>query len=62
MIVVVEIFTTDGINLSARSANEAGASLAFACNTRVIVKNTINNFFIFFILIFYVPDNNKSYN
>jgi hypothetical protein len=28
----------------------------------VIVKNTINNFFIFFILIFYVPDNNKSYN
>ena len=27
IVVVVEIFTTDGINLSAKSANEAGISL-----------------------------------
>ena len=29
IVVVVEIFTTDGINLSAKSANEAGISFAF---------------------------------
>ena len=28
IVVVVEIFTTDGINLSAKSANEAGISFA----------------------------------
>ena len=30
--VVVEIFTTDGINFSAKSAKEAGASLALPLN------------------------------
>ena len=30
IVVVVEIFTTDGINFSAKSANEAGASFATA--------------------------------
>ena len=60
-LVVVEIFTTDGINLSAKSANDAGASFAKTWEAKLIIKNTINNFFILFILIFYVPDNNKSY-
>ena len=59
-VVVVEIFTTDGINFSARSANDAGASLAFTCITKVNVKNTIINFLILFILIFNIPNNYKS--
>ena len=52
VVVDVEIFTTDGINLSAKSANDVGAALTFICSTRVTVKNTINNFLILFILIF----------
>ena len=35
---VVEIFTTDGINLSARSANESGTGLAFE-TLKMRVKN-----------------------
>ena len=61
-VVVVEIFTTDGINFSARSAKDAGASSAKTLKAKQTVKNIINNFFILFILIFYVPDNNKSYD
>ena len=49
------------ISFSARSANDAGTSFAKTCAAKLIVKNTINNFLILFILIFYVPDNNKSY-
>jgi hypothetical protein len=34
-VVVVEIFTTDGINFSARSANEAGTGLEFTFNEKL---------------------------
>jgi len=32
------MFTTEGINFSARSANDAGASFANACDTKLIAK------------------------
>ena len=35
---VVEIFTTDGINFSAKSANEAGAFLALTGVEKKIIK------------------------
>jgi hypothetical protein len=60
-VVVVEIFTTDGINLSAKSANDLGASCAETCGKKLTRKNNINNFLILCILIFNVPNNNKSY-
>ena len=61
-VVVVEILTTDGINFSARSANEAGTGLEFTLNEKVndrtIVKNII---FIFLILAHNVINNYKTY-
>ena len=38
---VVEILTTDGINFSARSAKEVGASSAFATKLQLIKKIVI---------------------
>ena len=61
-VVVVEIFTTDGINFSARSANDAGGSLANTCEVKLKANNIINNFLIFFILTFNIPNNYKPYN
>ena len=61
-VVVVEIFTTDGINFSARSANDAGASFANTCDAKPIANNKMNNFLILFILIFNIPNNYKAYN
>ena len=53
-VVEVEIFTTDGINFSARSANDAGTDLEFDC-IEILRENTIvkNISFNFFILTFY---------
>jgi hypothetical protein len=56
-VVVVEILTTDGINFSAKSANEAGASFANTCDAKLIANIIINNFLILFILTFYIPNN-----
>ena len=58
---VVEIFTTEGINLSARSANDAGTDFEFDNVEKLKVKiidNIIN--FIFFILAFNIIDNYES--
>ena len=60
-VVVVEILTTDGISLSAKSAKDAGASFALTCITKVREKNITNNFLILFILIFNIPNDNKTY-
>ena len=54
---VADILTTDGINLSTKSANESGTSLEFKFVIKITLKNTINKkFFIFlnklFILFF----------
>jgi len=57
--VVVEIFTTDGINLSAKSAKDAGASFAKTLGVKKIIKNIINNLGILFILTFGIPNYNK---
>ena len=60
---VVEIFTTDGINLSARSANDAGTELEFEMVCKLKVNNNANNInLIFFILTFNIINNYKSYN
>ena len=61
-VVVVEMFTTEGINLSAKSANDTGLSCAEVWGKKLIVKNTINNFLILFILFFNIPNNYKSNN
>ena len=60
---VVEIFTTEGINLSARSANDAGTELEFDIVWKLKVKNNAKNInLIFFILTFNIINNYKSYN
>jgi hypothetical protein len=61
-VVVVEIFTTDGINFSAKSANDAGESFANTCDAKLVTNNIINNFLILLILTFYIPNNYKTYN
>ena len=59
---VVEIFTTDGINLSARSANDAGTEFEFELNANPKVKIiAVNISLIFFILVFNKINNNKTY-
>jgi hypothetical protein len=60
---VVEILTTDGINLSARSAKDAGTDFEFDSVEKLNVKiSVINNNLIFFILTFNIINNYKSYN
>ena len=61
-VVVVEIFTTEGISFSAKSANEFGTSFANTCEAKAIEKTMSINFLIFFILIFNIPNNNKANN
>ena len=47
---VVEILTTEGINFSAKSANEAGTFFEWELREKFSVKNkVINNILIFFI-------------
>ena len=59
---VVEILTTDGINLSARSANDAGTELEFEIVWKLKVKNNTKKInLIFFILTFNIINNYKSY-
>ena len=58
---VVEILTTDGINLSARSANEAGTVFEFDWIEKLKVKiNVINISLILFILALNIINNYKS--
>ena len=60
---VVEMFTTDGINLSARSANEAGTDFEFDWTEKLNANINVKiNSFNFFILTFYKINNYKSYN
>ena len=60
---VVDIFTTEGINLSAKSANELGPFCEFELDVKLKASmNTKKNVFNFFILIFCIVDNNKSNN
>ena len=56
---VVEIFTTEGINLSAKSANELGVFAAFTERFKFIIKNERINVFknLYFILAFKIPYN-----
>jgi len=56
------MFTTDGINRSAKSANDMGTSFANNCEAKVIENSTIINFLILFILIFNIPNNNETNN
>ena len=50
---VAEIFTTEGINFSTRSANESGTSFEFKFVINKMLQNIINkNFLKFFIKIF----------
>jgi hypothetical protein len=56
----VEIFTTDGINFSAKSANETGRSFALTINAKLTKKNATIDVLIFFILIFNVPNNKEA--
>ena len=51
---VVEIFTTDGISFSAKSANDSGTDLAFTKNDKLTNNIEINNNlkFLNFIFIF----------
>tara|TARA_B100000579_G_scaffold53651_1_gene37562 strand:+ start:412 stop:684 length:273 start_codon:yes stop_codon:yes gene_type:complete len=59
---VVEIFTTEGISLSARSAKDAGTEFEFEFNVNPKVKIiAVSISLIFFILIFNIINNNKSY-
>ena len=52
IIVVVEIFTTDGINFSARSAKDEGISFVFAAKEKFIeIINIKKNFKYFFIFL-----------
>ena len=53
---VVDIFTTEGINLSAKSANEAGVSLALVKKEKFTNINVVIKILIFFILTLYKPD------
>ena len=54
---VVEIFTTEGINLSARSAKELGGFDAFKEKFKFIIKKEKNTVFknLCFILAFKIP-------
>ena len=55
------MLTTDGINFSAKSAKEAGTSLLDDMNEKLIKKIVSIIDFIFFILIFNIPNNQKPY-
>ena len=58
---VVEILTTDGINLSARSAKDAGTVFEFDWIEKLIVKIKATNInLIFFILTLNIINNCKS--
>ena len=56
---VDEIFTTDGINFSAKSAKELGEFAAFKEKFKFIIKNERTNVFknLYFILAFKIPYN-----
>ena len=61
-VVVVEIFTTDGINFSANLQMMLVLSCASTCDAKLITNKIINNFLILFILTFNIPNNYKTYN
>jgi hypothetical protein len=60
---VVEMLTTDGINLSARSAKDAGTLFELDWIEKLKVKMSVRNInLIFSILAFNIINNYKSYN
>ena len=62
IVVVVEMFTTDGINFSARSANDAGTGLEFTFNEKVKEITSVKNIsLILFILTLNKINNYKTY-
>ena len=62
IVCVVEIFTTDGINFSAKSAKDSGKFLELAKKEKLITNRTTDNILPFFILILNKPNNKKSNN
>ena len=61
-VVVVEIFTTDGINFSARSAKEAGTGLELTFNEKLNdIRRVKNISLILFILTLNKINNYKTY-
>jgi len=56
-VVPVEIFTTDDINLSARSTNDVGSSLAFTCSAKAMISSFM--YLIYFLGLMF-PKNLKN--
>ena len=60
IVVVVEILTTDGINFSAKSANEPGISLEKDFTWKFIINRIVTkNIFNLFISVFNKVNNDK---
>jgi hypothetical protein len=60
---VVEMFTTEGINLSAKSAKDSGTDCEYEYTEKLKLKNIDKNkSLIFFILALNKINNYKSYN
>jgi len=62
MVCVVEIFTTEGINLSARSAKESGIGLAFKKLKKKRLKKRVNNIFLKNCIYFFIYQTIKKPN
>jgi hypothetical protein len=61
IVCVVEIFTTDGINFSARSAKELGTLLAVRKLTNTKLNKTkLNNIFLKFCIYFFIYQTIKN--
>ena len=61
---VVDIYTTEGVSFSAKSAKDCGTGFAFTKNDKLTNNIEINNIlrFLNFILFFYIPNNKKTNN
>ena len=63
MVCVVEIFTTEGISFSARSAKESGIGLAFKRLINPKLKRTnVNNIFLKICIYFFIYQTIKNPN
>jgi len=57
------MFTTEGINLSAKSAKELGTFCEFDLDEKIKTRENIKKRILkFFILVFHIINNNKSNN
>ena len=61
---VVDIYTTEGVSFSAKSAKDSGTGFAFTKNDKLTNNIEINNIlrFLNFILFFNIPNNKKTNN